>query len=253
VGRGDAAAKVVHCLVRNDDAEWADGGVLGRWLGGRWAGRGALRHCRSPSSVQGTTDGHPSVVRTLRLNRGVDTMLAARQVWSLRPAFASASGQRGWPVGDRPGPDQDPGPRAGGELLQLAEAGAPRRPGRRRRRLGQAQPSPWTWTRASRRTVGLPRFVAEELAAHLTGPGDPDALVFTAPRVARLGCRRSALGVATEPSWPLAWTGCASTTCGTRRWRCGSRPAPTQGGLGPGRAFLGALHPGPLRPSVPGG
>jgi integrase len=49
-------------------------------------------------------------------------------------------------------------------------------------------------TRASRRTVGLSRFVVEELAAHLTGPGDPDALVFTAPRVVRLGCRRSALG-----------------------------------------------------------
>jgi integrase len=36
-------------------------------------------------------------------------------------------------------------------------------------------------TRASRRTVGLPRFVAEELAAHLAGPGDPEAFVFTAP------------------------------------------------------------------------
>jgi integrase len=36
-------------------------------------------------------------------------------------------------------------------------------------------------TRASRRTVGLPSFVAEELAAHLTGPGDPESFVFTAP------------------------------------------------------------------------
>jgi integrase len=36
-------------------------------------------------------------------------------------------------------------------------------------------------TRASRRTVGLPRFVVEELAAHLAGPGDPEAFVFTAP------------------------------------------------------------------------
>jgi integrase len=36
-------------------------------------------------------------------------------------------------------------------------------------------------TRASRRTVGLPRFVAEELAAHLAGRGDPEAFVFTAP------------------------------------------------------------------------
>jgi integrase len=37
-------------------------------------------------------------------------------------------------------------------------------------------------TRASRRTVGLPRFVAEELAAHLAEPGDPEAFVFTAPQ-----------------------------------------------------------------------
>ena len=37
-------------------------------------------------------------------------------------------------------------------------------------------------TRASRRRVGLPRFVAEELAAHLAGPGDPEAFVFTAPQ-----------------------------------------------------------------------
>jgi integrase len=37
-------------------------------------------------------------------------------------------------------------------------------------------------TRASRRTVGLPRFVVEELAAHLGRPGDLEALVFTAPQ-----------------------------------------------------------------------
>jgi integrase len=36
-------------------------------------------------------------------------------------------------------------------------------------------------TRASRRTVGLPRFVVEELAAHPAGSGDPEAFVFTAP------------------------------------------------------------------------
>ena len=36
-------------------------------------------------------------------------------------------------------------------------------------------------TRASRRTVGLPRFVVEELVIHLAGPGDLDAFVFTAP------------------------------------------------------------------------
>src|ERR687898_3340358 len=37
-------------------------------------------------------------------------------------------------------------------------------------------------TRASRRTVGLPRFVVEELAAHLADPGGPEAFVFTAPQ-----------------------------------------------------------------------
>jgi integrase len=37
-------------------------------------------------------------------------------------------------------------------------------------------------TRASRRTVGLPRFVVEELAAHLAEPGHPEAFVFTAPQ-----------------------------------------------------------------------
>ena len=37
-------------------------------------------------------------------------------------------------------------------------------------------------THASRRTVGLPRAVVEELAAHLATPAEPDALVFTAPK-----------------------------------------------------------------------
>jgi integrase len=37
-------------------------------------------------------------------------------------------------------------------------------------------------TRTSRRTVGLPRFVVEELARHLAHPGDPEAFVFTAPQ-----------------------------------------------------------------------
>jgi hypothetical protein len=46
-------------------------------------------------------------------------------------------------------------------------------------------------------------------------------------RVVRFGCRRSAVGCGDQPSSPLAWTDCAFTTFGTRRWRCGSRPAPT--------------------------
>jgi integrase len=37
-------------------------------------------------------------------------------------------------------------------------------------------------TRASRRTVGLPRFVVEELGVHLAEPGDLESFVFTAPQ-----------------------------------------------------------------------
>jgi integrase len=40
-------------------------------------------------------------------------------------------------------------------------------------------------TRASRRTVGLPRFVAEELAAHLASADDLDAFVSPPRRVVR--------------------------------------------------------------------
>ena len=42
-------------------------------------------------------------------------------------------------------------------------------------------------TRASRRTVGLPRFEVEELAAHLAEPGEPEGFVFTAPQGGPLG------------------------------------------------------------------
>jgi integrase len=42
--------------------------------------------------------------------------------------------------------------------------------------------TPATAPRASRRTVGLPRAVVKELAAHLAVLAEPDALVFTAPQ-----------------------------------------------------------------------
>ena len=42
-------------------------------------------------------------------------------------------------------------------------------------------------TRAGRRTVGLPRFVVDELAAHLGDPSEPEAFVFAAPRGAAAG------------------------------------------------------------------
>ena len=109
-------------------------------------------------------------------------------------------------------------------------------------------------TRASRRTVGLPRFVVEELVIHLAGPGDLDAFVFTAPeggplrvnlfraRVWRPAVTAAGAGGAAH-SRPSAHGGGAVDR---------GRGQP-QGGLGPGRAFLSELHPGPLRPPLPGG
>ena len=82
-------------------------------------------------------------------------------------------------------------------------------------------------TRASRRTVGCPASWSRSWP-----PTWPDR-VTSKPwcsrhrRVVCFGSRRSAVGCGDQPSSPLAWTGCASTTFGTRRWRCGSRPAPT--------------------------
>jgi integrase len=62
-------------------------------------------------------------------------------------------------------------------------------------------------TRASRRTVGLPRFVAEELAAHLAEPGDRRASCSPRPRWPAAGDRVPRSGVApghqsSEPGQP---------------------------------------------------
>src|SRR3954471_18062041 len=56
-GRVDAPAQLGQVVLGNLDAERPGGGVLGRraWRCGTWTGRGALRHCRFLSSVQGTT------------------------------------------------------------------------------------------------------------------------------------------------------------------------------------------------------
>jgi integrase len=51
-------------------------------------------------------------------------------------------------------------------------------------------------TRASRRTVGLPRFVVEELAGYLADAGGPEAFVFTAPQGGPLCDRVPGSGVA---------------------------------------------------------
>jgi integrase len=81
-------------------------------------------------------------------------------------------------------------------------------------------------TRAGRRTVGLPRAVVDELAAHMGGLDDPGAFVFTAPQGGPLRVIAFRARVwRPRPGGP-AWTACASTTCGTRLSRCGSPPAP---------------------------
>jgi integrase len=60
-------------------------------------------------------------------------------------------------------------------------------------------------TRASRRTVGLPWFVVEELAVHLAAPGDPEGFVFTGPAgwpAAGDGVPRSGVATSRHGRWP---------------------------------------------------
>jgi Phage integrase family len=105
-------------------------------------------------------------------------------------------------------------------------------------------------TRASRRTVGLPRFVVEELAAHLAGSGDPEGFVFTAPEggplrvnVFRARVWRRAIKAAGLDGLrihDLRHTAVALWIAAGRIPR----------GVRPGRALLGELHPGPLWPPV---
>jgi integrase len=82
-------------------------------------------------------------------------------------------------------------------------------------------------TRAGRRTVGLPRVVVEELAAHMGPVGPADAYVFTAEKGGVLRTSNSASRCGCRPCARLGWRRCARTTFATPRWRCGSRPAPT--------------------------
>jgi hypothetical protein len=85
------------------------------------------------------------------------------------------------------------------------------------------------------RTVGLPRFVAEELAAHLAGLGDAEAFVFTAPQGGPLRLPAFRARVWRPAVIAAGLDGLRIHDCGTRRWRCGSRPAPTPRGSRPGR------------------
>ena len=109
-------------------------------------------------------------------------------------------------------------------------------------------------TRASRRTVGLPRFVVEELAAHLDSPGDPEHFVFTAPqggplRVTAFRARvwrpaTRAAGLDRLRIHDLRDTAVALWIA------AGANPKEVAARAG---ACLGELDPGPLRPPVPGG
>jgi integrase len=103
-------------------------------------------------------------------------------------------------------------------------------------------------TRASRRMVGLPRFVAEELAAHLAGPGDPEGFVFTAPQGGPLRVTAFRARVWRPATRAAGLDGLRIHDLRTRRWRCGSRPAPTRR-----RRLRGQVGRGPsVAPGGPG-
>ena len=109
-------------------------------------------------------------------------------------------------------------------------------------------------TRASRRTVGLPRFVVEELAAHLGRPGDLEALVFTATpgwSASAPGIPRSGVATSSHRRWPGRAAHSRPSPHGGGAMDLGRRQP--EGGFGQGRAFLGELHLGSLWSPVPGG
>jgi integrase len=109
-------------------------------------------------------------------------------------------------------------------------------------------------TRASRRTVGLPRFVAEELAAHLADADDLDAFVFTAPQGGPLHVTRFRAWVWRRATRAAGLDGLRIHDPSAHGGRAVDRGrGEPQGGRGPGWACLGELHARPLRPPVPGG
>jgi integrase len=107
-------------------------------------------------------------------------------------------------------------------------------------------------TRASRRTVSLPRVVTRELDAHLAGGGDPDDHVFTAPQggTLRIVAFRNRI-------WRPATEAAGLTGLRIHDLRHTAVALWIAAGASPkevaGRAHLGQLHPRPLRPSLPRG
>jgi integrase len=87
----------------------------------------------------------------------------------------------------------------------------------------------WGPTKSNeRRTVQLPRFLAELLGEHLAGrPAGPNALVFTAPQGGPLRERKFLHGqLSRPPAGRACLTRSALTTFGTRPRACSSARAP---------------------------
>jgi integrase len=77
-------------------------------------------------------------------------------------------------------------------------------------------------TRAARRDIHMPGFIAQMMQAHLAAnPGEPDGSSSRRPRACLSGTACSTTGCSSRPSRRSCRTShtCASTTCGTRRPR----------------------------------
>ena len=102
------------------------------------------------------------------------------------------------------------------------------------------------------RRVGLPRVVVEALAEQLARPGSADDLVFVGPQggdvaagrlpASHLAAGDQVAGLDGLRIHDLRHTA-AAVDCGRGE---------SQGGCRPGWAYLGQLHPGPLRPPLSG-
>jgi integrase len=116
---------------------------------------------------------------------------------------------------------------------------------------GQLQIGP-PKTRASRRTVGLPRAVVNALVAHLVPGGHPSDFVFTGPQGGPLRVAGFRYRI-----WHPATTAAALDGLRihdlrhTPQWPCGLRPGQAPRSRRTGGALLGELYARPLRPLYP--